>query len=125
VTLATSTLSSIDGYTRASRILVPFRGQNLIIECSNVHPQVLPRIEVVSSGDSPPYAFRLTNRPVLVESLRSVDGGRVRADRFIDVVRGTVRSDGPFMSPCTAGIVGAMGIGDVVFNEGVGGPSIN
>lgn len=63
--------------------------------------------------------------PELLECLGAVDRGLVHARGLEDVVGGAVAGHRTFLGGGRGGIVGAVGLDDVVFNERTASPSIN
>lgn len=109
----------------ATAALVSFRGDDLIVESTQVHAQASPGVEVIRGGDRATGPLVLANGPVLVEGGRALDRRLVDLLVLVDVVGGSVTVDGAFVRHARARIVAAIVLEDVVFNQGVSGPSIH
>lgn len=92
---------------------------------SKVHTQLGPCIKVILGSDGTTNTAIPTNRPVLLESGSALDRRLVGAGGLEDVVGTAVRLDGAFLGRCGAGIVRAVGLDDVVFDQGVLGPAVD
>lgn len=66
-----------------------------------------------------------TDGPVLLEGAGALDGGGVGAGGDVDVVGAPVGGDGAHAGGARGGVVGAVGLDDVVLYEGVGGPAVD
>lgn len=71
-------------------------------------PKILPRRDVVLERDRPAGPLTLPDGEVLVEGLRALDGRRVGADDFVDVVGCAVGAHGAFVGACRPGVVGSL-----------------
>lgn len=92
---------------------------------SKVHTQLGPRIKVILGSDSATNTAIPTNRPVLLESRSALDRRLVGTGGLEDVVGTAVGLDGAFLGRCGAGIVRAVGLDDVVFDQRVLGPAVD
>lgn len=68
---------------------------------------------------------RSPNRPVLVKSSRALDGRRIRPRRLVEVVRGPVALDGAEMGSSRGGVIGAVTLHDVEFDQRTGRPAVH
>ena len=68
---------------------------------------------------------RSPNRPVLVKSSRALDGRRIRPRRLVEVVRGPVALDGAEMGGSRGGVIGAVTLHDVEFDQRTGRPAVH
>lgn len=110
---------------RRAAALVPLRRDNLVVVRAEVHAELRPRVEVVLHGDGAADALGGADGPVLLEGPRAVDGGLVRARRDVDVVGAAVGRDGALELAAAAGVVRAVGLDDVVLDQGVAGPAVD
>lgn len=85
---------------------------------------VLPRSNVVREGDGAASPLALADAEVLVEGLSALDARGVGADDLVDVVSTTVASHGAQLRAGRTGVVGAVGLDDIVLNEGARGPAV-
>lgn len=69
--------------------------------------------------------LRVTHSPVLLERSRTSDRRLISACRLEDIICSAVGCDGTFLCGGGRGVVGAVGFGDVVLDEGVGGPAVD
>lgn len=79
---------------------------------------------MVCSCDCPGGTIGGANRPVLVESRSSLDGGFICTRIFVDVIGASVTCDGTFEYGASAGVVCAIRFSNVKFNERIGRPSV-
>lgn len=79
---------------------------------------------MVLEGNSSTSALALANGDVLVESGGALDGRRVGANDLVNVVRRAVRHDGALVGACRPGVVGAIRLDHVVFDQGGRSPSV-
>jgi hypothetical protein len=84
-----------------------------------------PGVEVVGSSNGTRRTLVLTDAPVLVEGSGTRDRGLVSADTLVDIVDGAVSGDGAHVLKTAAGVVCAVGLEDVVLDEGVLAPAID
>jgi hypothetical protein len=114
-----------DSNVRGTRGLVTLSGDNLVVVGTELQAKLGPGVEVVSSSDGTRRALVLANAPVLVEGSGTRDGGLVGADALVDIVNGAVGGDGAHVLETAAGVVGAVGLEDVVLDEGVLAPAVD
>lgn len=76
-------------------------------------------------GDGAGGALVASHGPKLLEGLRAVDGGLLRAGRDVEIVDAAVRGDGAAVRGAAAGVVAAEVFDDVVFDERVAGPAVD
>lgn len=114
-----------DGDVGGAGGLVTLGGDNLVVVLAELHAQLGPGVEVVGGSDSSRGALVLADRPVLVEGGGTLDGRLLSADTLVDIVDGAVSGDGTHVGETAAGVVGAVGLEDVVLNQGVGAPSVD
>lgn len=113
--------------TSAAGTLVSLRRHNHVIKRAHGHAGILPRIEEVARGHRAAGALVASDRPVLVERLRAVDGRGIGPRRLVEVVGAAVRVDGALGlgARCRAGVVFAKVLEDVVLNKRGTGPSVD
>lgn len=92
---------------------------------TQVHSQLSPSIEVVGGGNSSANSLVLADGPVLSEGSGSLNGSSIGTGSRVDIVNGSVRGDGALVCASTAGVVVAVGLDDVVLDQGVSGPAID
>ena len=83
-----------------------------------------PSIEVVLDSNSTANTLASPDRPELLEGSSTIDGGLVGASSLENVVCAAVRSDGTLLLSSRRGVVGAVGLDDVVLNQRVARPSV-
>jgi hypothetical protein len=71
------------------------------------------------------YTLSLANRPVLLESPGTIDGGLIGAGRDVDVVVAAVGRDAALVRGARAGVVGPVAFDHVVLDERVAGPAVD
>jgi hypothetical protein len=84
-----------------------------------------PSIEVVRSVDRTADALLRADAPVLRESLGAVDRGRVDAGARVDLVLAAVGLHGALVGQLAGGVVGAVRVEDVVFDERRARPAVD
>jgi hypothetical protein len=84
-----------------------------------------PRGEVVGDGDSTTNTVRCTDGPELVERSGSDNRRLVRADGVVDVVCSTVGVDCTQQSSCTAWIIAAVRVDDVILDQRACSPAVD
>lgn len=117
--------SSLNSDGGRSAALVALGSHDLVVVSTQVHAQLSPSIEVVGSGNSSSDSLVLANGPVLGEGSGSLDGSGVGAGSCVDIVDGSIGGDGALVRASTAGVVVAVGLDDVVLDQGVSGPAID
>lgn len=110
---------------RRAAALVTLGGDDLVVVRAEVHALGGPGVEVVLHVDRAADALGGADGPVLLKGLRAVDRGLVGARRDVDVVGAAVGVDGALVLAAAAGVVGAVGVDDVVLDEGVPGPAVD
>jgi hypothetical protein len=92
------------------------------------HATSLPTIKVILHGHAALGALVLAHRPVLLEGLGAVDRRLVDAGRHTNLVGAAVGLEGALglgaAVACT-GVVGAVGLDDVVFDQRGAGPAVD
>jgi hypothetical protein len=83
-----------------------------------------PSIEVVLHIDTAADALRCADRPVLLESPGSVDGGLVGTRGHGDVVGAAVGLEASLALRTAAGVVRAVRLDDIVFYKRVASPAV-
>jgi hypothetical protein len=73
----------------------------------------------------PPIRFDVRTDQYLRECRGALDRGRIDALRGVNVVGAVVRCDLAFVGGAAGGVVGDVGLDNVVFDEGVGGPAVD
>lgn len=114
-----------DSDVSGTRGLVTLSGDDLVVVGSELQAKLGPGVEVVGSGDGTGRALVLADAPVLVEGSGTRDGGLVGADTLVDIVDRAVGGDGTHVLETAAGVVGAVGLEDVVLDEGVLAPAVD
>lgn len=92
---------------------------------TELQAELSPGVEVVGSSDSTRRTLVLTDAPVLVKGSGTRDGGLVSTDTLVDIVDRTVSGDGTHVLEPAAGVVCAVGLEDVVLDEGVLAPAVD
>lgn len=87
-------------------------------------PNLGPRIEMVPRGNRAANPLHLPHAPELLEGLRAIDARLVHARRLVDVIRAAVTRHGALFRRPRAGVVRAVGLDDVVFDEGRARPAV-
>ena len=80
---------------------------------------------MVSSVNGTANALLRANAPVLGEGLGAVDRRGVDASSGVDLVLAAVGLHGALVSQLAGGVVGAVGVEDVVFDERRTGPAVD
>lgn len=105
--------------------LVALGGHDHVVPLAEVEAALpLPLGEVLVGVDAAADALGAADGPVLVERRRAEDRGLVGAARLVDVVGAAVVVDGAEALRARRGVVRAVGLDDVVLDEGVGGPAV-
>ena len=105
--------------------LITFRSNDLVVVLPKIHAMRSPGVEVVLHVDSASDALGGADGPVLLKGLGSVNGGLIRASRDVDVIGPAVGRDGALVLPPAAGVVGTVGLNDVVLDQGAPCPAID
>jgi len=92
---------------------------------AQLQSKLLPCGEVVRRGDSAAGAVSLADRPELVESSSALDGGLIDTLGLVDVVGSSVGGDRSLQRRAATRVVAAVGLDDVVLDEGARGPAVN
>lgn len=116
-------LGNSDG--RRSTALVSLSVDNMVVVGAETHSKVRPSIEVVSSGDSSAAALVPTDRPVLIKGGSSDDRRLVHPLVGVDIVDGSISGHGSLVGHAAAGVVFAVVLHDVIFNQGASGPPVD
>lgn len=87
-----------------------------------VHAKFRPLSEMVCRGHSAAVPLALANRDVLVEGWGALDGRRVGASRFVDVVGSAVGRESTLGRPELVGL--GVVFYHVVFDQGISCPSV-
>lgn len=103
---------------------VALSSQNHVVVIAKLLANLGPSIKVVLRSDGTTDALLRAHRPVLLESRRAVDGGLVGAGGLVDIVCSAVRLNGALLAGAGAGVVGSVGLDNVVFNERVACPAV-
>jgi hypothetical protein len=80
---------------------------------------------VIACSDSASNALLRANAPVLGESLCAVDRRRIYTRAGVDLVLAAVGLHGALVGQLAGGVVGAVGVEDVVFDERRAGPAVD
>lgn len=92
----------------ASAAVVALSGHNLVVVCAQIHSQLGPGIEVVSSGDSAAAALALTHTPVLGKGSSAIDGRCICSYSRVDVVSGAVAGYGALVGSTSRRVIRAV-----------------
>lgn len=104
--------------------MVTLGGHDHVVPAAKLEPGRSPGVKVILNRNVTADALDLTDGPVLVKGGGALDRGLVDAAGAVDVVGAAVRLEGPELGGPRAGVVGAVGLDDVVLDEGVGGPTV-
>lgn len=118
-------LLSLDINVRLAAALVTLSGDNLVVVLAKLHAGVSPGVEVVLHVDAATDTLLSADRPVLVEGPGTVNGGLVVTGGLVEVVSATVGVDSALVGGSAAGVVGAVGLDNVVLDERVAGPAVD
>jgi hypothetical protein len=102
---AIKTLRAVDGDGRGSSGEVTLSGDDLVVVVAKVHTLAGPGVEVSLHVDRSAGALVLTNRPVLLKGLSSIDGWLVGTGRLGDLVGRAVSSQGTLVLGLGGGVV--------------------
>ena len=91
---------------------------------TQLQTSVGPGIEVVLSSDGATNTAALADGPVLFEGRGALNGRSILTRSLVDLVGGAVALDGAELGSPGGGIVVAVLLNDVVFDEGVLGPAV-
>jgi hypothetical protein len=80
---------------------------------------------MVACSDGATHALGLADRPILIEGGSSLNRWLVDALVQVDIVGATVTGNGALVGASGGWVVVTVGFDDVIFNEGIGHPSIN
>jgi hypothetical protein len=114
-----------DSDVSGTRGLVTLSGDDLVVVGTELQAKLGPGVEVVGSSNGTRRTLVLTDAPVLVEGSGTRDRGLVGADTLVDIVDGAISGDSTHVLEPAAGIVGAVGLEDVVLDEGVLAPAVD
>lgn len=117
--------SSLDSDAGGSTALITLSGNYHIVMGAKRHAMRGPGVKMVARGHRATDSMRCANRPVLRESLSTVDRRSVDTSRRVDVVGAAIRLNGPLEFTAGAGIVRAKTLNNVVLDERVAGPAVN
>lgn len=87
-------------------------------------PHLGPRIKMISRCNRPANPLTLPHAPKLLKRRRPIDTRLVRAGRLIDIVRPAVRRHGALFRGPAAGVVGPVGLDNVVLDQRVARPAV-
>lgn len=114
-----------NGNIRRTTAVVSLSSNNHVVERPQVHTQVLPSSEVVSSSDGSLGALALANRPVLGERSSTFNGRLVDSLAGVDIVSAAVASNRALLCCARRWIVGSKVFDNVEFDQGVCGPAVD
>jgi hypothetical protein len=118
-------LKNLDIDGRRATALVTLSSQDLVVVVSEVHAGLSPSIEVVLHVDGAAGALVAADRPVLVESLSTVDGRLLVTGGHVEIVGVTVGVDSTSVLSLATGVVRAVALNDVVLDERAASPAVN
>lgn len=110
---------------RRSTAEVPLRSDDLVVMSAQLQAELGPRIEVVPNRDGPAGALGRADGPELVEGPGALDGRLVNAGGLVDVVGSAIALHGADERGRAAGVERAVGLDDVVLDEGALGPAVD
>lgn len=80
---------------------------------------------MVTGGDSSPNSLRSSHTPELGKGLCTLNGRGIRAYSGVDIVHRSVGGDLALVGGARAGVVGSVGLDDVVFVKWACGPAVD
>ena len=92
---------------------------------AHLHTMLRPSIEMVLRRNGAANPLLRADAPVLRESLCAVDRGRIDASAGVNLVLAAVGGDGALVGQLAGGVVGAVRVEDVVFDQGRAGPAVD
>ena len=108
-----------------ARAVVTLNSKNLVIERSKLQANIAPSVEVSTGVDRAAGTLVAADRPVLLESAGTLNGGSVGAGAGVDVVDGAVDVDLSLLGGARRGVVGSKVLDDVVLDQRVAGPAVD
>lgn len=110
---------------RAAAALVALGGKDLVVMLAQIHAVPAPGVEVVLHVDGSARALLGADGPVLLEGPGAVDRGLVGPGGDVDVIGAAVGLELALVLGLAAGVVGAVGLDDVVLYEWVARPAVD
>jgi hypothetical protein len=92
---------------------------------THLHTMLGPSIEMVLRRNSATNPLLRADAPVLRKCLCAVDRRRIHAGARVDFVLAAVGGDGALVGQLAGGVVGAVRVEDVVFDQGRAGPAVD
>ena len=123
--------STRDGDLGVAAAEVTFGGDDLVVVVrAQVHAVLPPSVEVARRADGAANVasgilLGVADGPELLEGLSTVDRGLVVASGLEDIVVGSIAVDGTLPLGSGRGVVGAVGLDDVVLDQGVASPAVH
>lgn len=114
-----------DSNRRSTSTLISLRSHNLVIIRPHAHTQRLPSSKMVGSRHRTRSPLRASYTPILLECSSALDRRLVGPCCLEDIVDGAIAGDCAFECSSARGVVGAVGLDDVVFDEWRGGPAVD
>lgn len=108
-----------------STALIPLGCHDLIVKSSQLHTQLAPRIEMISSCDRASDSLSTSDTKVLLKGSSSNNRRSIGTCVFVDVVDSSVRSHSPFGGQARRGIVRAVRFDNVVLDQRRFGPAVD
>lgn len=105
-------------------VRVPLRREDHVVVLTELHAEAAPRAVVVPRGDGPADALLRPYAPELLEGRRADDGGLVHPGALVDGVGAPVGGEVALLGPGLVGRELAVGVDDVVLDQGVPGPAV-
>jgi hypothetical protein len=98
--------------------------QNLIIMAPQLLSKLTPRIKMRLDINCAAHTLLLPNAPKLLESRRAINARLVGARGLQDIVGAAVGGDGTLFLSSRSGVVGTVGLDNVVLDQGVARPAV-
>lgn len=105
--------------------MIPLSRQNLIIKAAQRHTRIRPRIEMRPRINTASNTLTASHTPVLLECRRAHDTRRIGPLRLVDIVGRAVGVHGSLVRLAATGVVGAVAVDDVVFDQRVACPAVD
>jgi hypothetical protein len=98
--------------------------QNLIVMAPQLLSKLTPRIKMRLDINRAAHTLLLPNAPELLESRRAINTRLVGARGLKDIVGAAVGGDGALFLSSRSRVVGAVGLDNVVLDQGVARPAV-
>ena len=114
-----------NGHSRFPATTPGLNCNNLFVECTRFHPELLPSVKVIPGGDSSACALGLTDRPLLREGWGAYNGRFIDTLALVDTVCSSVACQGAFVCASTRRIVAIPGFDDVILDQRISEPTVD